>query len=142
MNSLIKKALIFLAVMAVIGAAGWFGRKVYKHSVEHRLLVQASQAVEKKDWRTSNLCLQRVLQINPASVPASRMVAEMLATANSPDELSWRIRVAKLEPNNVTNRFLWAKTAFRLHDLKSATEALSGVEDKWKTTAEFHEIDG
>ena len=142
MNGLIKKALIFLAVMAVVGAAGWFGRKAYKNSAEHRLLLQASQSIEKKDWRTSSLCLQRVLQINPTSVEACRMVANMLATAGSPDELSWRIRVAKLQPDNVTNLFLWAKSAFRLHDLKSAAEALAGVDDKWKATAEYHKIDG
>jgi Flp pilus assembly protein TadD len=142
MNGLVKKALIFFAVMALVGAAGWFGRKAYKHSVEHRLLEQAGESIKNRDWRTTDLCLQRVLQINPSSAEASKMVADMLEIGGSPDELSWRIRVAKLQPSNVTNRFLWAKSAFRLHNFASATEALAGVDAKWKTTAEYHKIDG
>jgi len=142
MNGLIKKSLIFVAVMTVVAASGWFGRKAYKHSMEHRLLLQASQSIAQKDWRKTNLCLQRALQINPLSVEASEMIADLLETEGSPDALSWRIQVAKLQPNNAANRFLWAKLAVQMRDFSSADEALAGVDEKSKDTAEYHKIAG
>lgn len=142
MNGLIKKTLIFLAVMLLVATSGWYGRKFYKHTVEQRLLLQARQSIEKKDWRAADLCLQRVIQINPLSVEASKLVADRLSDTGSPDELSWRIQVTKLEPNNVTNHILWAKAAFKIKNFASASEALAGVDNQSKATAEYHKIDG
>jgi tetratricopeptide (TPR) repeat protein len=142
MNSLIKKFVIFAAVMALVAAAAWFGRKAFKRSEEHRFIAQANQYIAKKDWRNAQLCLQRVLQINPISMAAGRLEAEMFEVNGSAGALTWRIRNAKLEPNNVTNRFLWAQTAIRLENLKSAAEALSAVDDKYKSTAEYHKLSG
>ena len=142
MKSLFKKVLIFLAVMAVVAAAGWFGRKAYKRAEEHRLIAQAREYESKKDWRNTNLCLQRVLQINPLSVTACQMIADLLEAGGSSAALSWRIQVAKLEPDNVTNHFVWAKTAIKSQNLKSAEEALAGIGEKYKTTAEYHKIEG
>ena len=49
MKSIAKKILIFLAVMAVVAVAGWFGRKAYKKAQEHSLIAQAKQYFDKKD---------------------------------------------------------------------------------------------
>ena len=106
MNGLIKKALIFAVVMAAVdNAAGWFGRKAWKHYMERNLIAQANQYIASGDLRDTDLCLSRVLQINPISVDATRLIANTLDAEDSPDALSWRIRVAKLQPNNVTNPF-------------------------------------
>jgi Flp pilus assembly protein TadD len=142
MKSLLQKALIFVAVMALVAAAGWFGRKAYKRFAENRLLTQARQYETKKDWRNTNLCLDRVLQIDPINVEACRMIADLLDSGGSPAALSWRIQLAKLEPNNIANRFLWAKLAIKTGNLKSAAEALAKVDEKNKGTAEYHKIAG
>jgi predicted Zn-dependent protease len=142
MKSLLQKALIFVAVMALVAAAGWFGRKAYKRSEERRLIAQAREYEAKKDWRNTNLCLDRVLQIDPLSLEACRMIADLLEAAGKPAALSWRIQLAKLEPDNITNRFLWAKTAIQSRNLKSAAEALATVDGKNKDTPEYHKIAG
>jgi len=142
MKSLLQKVLIFVTVMALVAAIGWFGRKAYKGFEEHQLIAQARQYEAKKDWRNTNLCLERVLQIDPISVEACRMIADLLDSAGSPAALSWRVQLAKLEPDNITNRFLWAKTAIKTGNLKSAAEALATVDEKNKATAEYHKIAG
>jgi len=142
MKSLLQKALIFVAVMALVAAAGWFGRKAYKKSEEHRLIAQAREYENKKDWRNTNLCLDRVLQINPLSVDACRMIADLMDAAGSPAALSWRAQLLKLEPDNITNRFMLAKTAIQFRNLKAAGEALATVDEKNKATAEYHKIAG
>ncbi len=142
MKSLLQKVLIFVAVMLLVAVAGWSGRRAYKKYAENRLLTQARQYEAKKDWRNTNLCLDRVLQLDPLNVEACRMIADLLESAGSPATLSWRIQLAKLEPDNITNRFLWAKTAIKAGNLKSAAEALAKVDEKNKGSAEYYKIKG
>ena len=142
MKSFLKKVLIFAAVMAVVAAAGWFGRKAYKRSAEHKLIALARQYEAQKDWHNTNLCLERVLQINPVSAEAYKMIADLLESTGSPSALIWRVRLAENEPDNVTNRLLWAQTAIKFQNLKSAEEALSKIDDQTKKTAAYHKMAG
>lgn len=142
MNHLLKKILIFVAVMAFVAAACWGGRKAYKKSMEHHLIAQAHQYAEKKDWRNTSLCLQRVLQLDPFNTDGCRMVADLLESQGSPSALSWRIRLAKVQPDNITNRLAWAETALKFQDFKSAATALDGMDDKAKQTAAYHKLGG
>src|SRR5208337_3510057 len=109
MSSIIRKALIFVAVMAVVACAGWFGRKAYKKAAERRLVAEARVCLEKKDYRNAALSLQRARQINPMSVQASKLTADMLEAGGLPAALSWRIRTAQLETNNMEHRLAWAQ---------------------------------
>lgn len=142
MNNLTRKALIFALAMVVVAATGWFGRKAYKKYTEKRLLAQANQYFEKRDLRNAALCLQRTLQINPMSVGASDQMARMMEAVGAPSALSWRIRAAQLEPHKTERRLAWAETALKLGDLKSAEEALGGVDDKTRATAVYHKLKG
>ena len=142
MNSLTKKALILALVMVTIAAAGWFGRKAWKNHTEHSLLAQARQYIAKNDWHDTDLCLRRIIQINPTSIEGSRLIANVLEAEGSPDALSWRIRVVKLQPDNVTNRFSWAQTALKDQNVRSAAEALASMDDKYKTTAGYYKLAG
>jgi Flp pilus assembly protein TadD len=142
MKSLIKKTLIFVLVMTLVAATCWIGRKAYKKSEERHLITQAKQYLATNDTQEASICLQRVLQINPLSVTADSMIANLLESEGYPSALTWRIQVAKLEPNNVTNRFLWAKTAIMTKNLKSAGEALDGVDPQYRSTAEYHKLAG
>ena len=142
MNSLTKKALAFALAIAAVAALGWFGRKTYKSATERRLLAQAQRYLEEKDVRDSVLCLQRALQFNPMSVEAARRMADLLEAGGMPAALGWRIRTAQLKPAEMQYRFDWAKTAFRLRDVKSAEDALAGVDESGKATAAYHKLEG
>jgi tetratricopeptide (TPR) repeat protein len=142
MNNLTRKALIFALAMAVVAAAGWFGRKTYKRYTEKRLLAQANQYFEKQDLRDASLCLQRTLQINPISVGASEQMARMMETVGAPSALSWRIRTAQLDPHEMEHRLAWAETALKVGDVKSTEEALGGVDEKTKATAVYYKLRG
>jgi predicted Zn-dependent protease len=142
MNNLTRKGLIFALAMVVVAATGWFGRKAYKKYSERRLLTQANQYFEKHDFRNTALCLQRTLQINPMSAGASDQMARMMEAVGAPSALSWRSRTAQLEPHKMEHRLDWAETALRLGDLKSAEEALGGVDDKTKATAVYCKLRG
>lgn len=129
-----------LALVAFI--AVWGGHKFYKHWLVRNLIHEAHQYSSKGEWRNAALCLQRVFQINPVSPEGAEMMADLLEQANSPAALSWRAEVAKLEPNLITNRFLWAKTAIRLKNFDSAQTALAAIPEKDQNTAEYQKIAG
>src|SRR5262245_19868964 len=97
MEGLMRKMAIFLLVMAVIGAGGWFGRKTYKRFTENRLLDKARRYMEAKDGRNAGLCLQRAVQLNPMSAEAAVLIADFLETQGVPAALGWRIRAAQLK---------------------------------------------
>ena len=142
MNAFTRKTLIFIAVMAVVGFGGWFGRKVYRKATESRLLSQAGTYLNKHDLPNASLCLQRALQINPNDVHVSRLMADMLEQAGSPVALNWRIRTAELQTNNMEYRLEWAKTALEMNDMGSVVQALRGVDTKTRSTAEYHKLAG
>lgn len=142
MNSFLKKTVIFIVVMAVVASAGWFGRKAYQKAAEHRLIAEANKYLEKKDFRNASLCLQRALQINPVNIQANSLTADLFEEAGVPAALSWRIRAAQIQTNNVELRFAWAQTALKLNDLPSAVQALHGVDEKYRSTAKFHKLAG
>jgi tetratricopeptide (TPR) repeat protein len=142
MKSFFKKALVFSLAMAVVAMAGWFGRKAYRKSSERRLIAKAVQYLEQKDFRNTTLCLQRALQINPMSLESCRIMGDMLDSAGMPASLGWRIRAARLQPENVTNLFVWAQTALKFKDSGSAAEALRSVDEKQKGTATYHKLAG
>jgi predicted Zn-dependent protease len=121
---------------------GWFGRKTYKKTVEHRLVAQAKDYLAKKDYHDTSLCVQRALQLNPVSPGAAQVMADMLEEVDAPTALVWRTRAAKLQPGNMEQRFHWAETAIRMHDVSSATEALDGLDAQAKATATYHKLKG
>lgn len=142
MNHILKKALVFVVVMTIVAGVCWGGRRAYKRSLERHLIAQAQQYIKEKDWRDTSLCLQRVLQVNPFSVDGSRLIANLLEAEGSPAALSWRVRLAKLQPDNVTNRLVWAETALKVQDYKSAATALDGVDGKARQTAAYYKLSG
>jgi predicted Zn-dependent protease len=142
MSRFFRIALIFVLAMTVVAAGGWFGRKAYKRSVERRLLREAAQSLEKKDWHTAALCLRRVLQINPLSVPCSKLMGDMLEGGGSPMAVTWRMRSAQLQPKESGPRLEWAQTALKFQEYSSAQDALKGMDEKSSHTAAYHKLAG
>src|SRR5262245_56483063 len=142
MNGFVKKTLIFVFAMATVAAVCWTGRKVYKKGTEHRLLAKADRYLEQKDFRNASLCLQRALQLNPLSVEACSLTADMLEASGASAALTWRIRTVQLRTNGIGYRFAWARTALKFQEPQSAAQALSGVDEKLRSTAIFHKLAG
>jgi tetratricopeptide (TPR) repeat protein len=142
MNPFTRKTLIFVAVILAIGCAGFLGRRIYQKATVHRLATQAAQYMQKQDLRNASLCLEQALQINPFNVQVNHLMADMLEQGGSPMALNWRIRTAELQTNNMEYRLEWAKTAIEMNDFTSAAQALGGVDQKTRSTADFHKLAG
>ncbi|HAM73782.1 MAG TPA: hypothetical protein DCM86_19280 [Verrucomicrobiales bacterium] len=142
MNGFVKKTIVFLLVIGLVGFGGWGGRKAYRRASERRLVAEAEAALDRKDYRNASLSLQRALQLNPLSLKASRLTADMLEANGSPAALTWRIRTSQLQTNSAEYRLAWAETALKLGDSTSAAQAMSGLDDKGRATVAFHKVAG
>lgn len=142
MKSFVRKILIFVAVMAVVAGAGWFGRKTYKKTMETRLVSQARGYLAGKDFHNASLSLQRALELNPTSAGATDLMGDLLESVGAPSALNWRVQASKLDPSNAEKRFHWAELAIKSGDVASATTALDGLNQKDKNSADYHKLAG
>src|SRR5262249_48799183 len=142
MQKIFRTSTILILAMTLLAVAGWFGRKAYKVRTVRRLLEQASQFIDKKDFNNATLCLQRAHQINPNSAKVCDLTADMLDASGSPNALNWRVRAAQLDTNNVAYRFAWAQTALKLQDGRSAGFALTGLDARATNTSVYHKLSG
>ncbi|HSA01221.1 MAG TPA: hypothetical protein P5055_10840, partial [Candidatus Paceibacterota bacterium] len=137
-----KKLLIGLIVICVFAVCGYFGYRGYIKWRQVQLVKQARVFLEKSDSRNAYLCLQRAIQANPFDIEACRLMAELAEASRSPAALMWRSRVVELSPSSVSDRLDLAKVALVMRDYAAATNALDGVSEDGKKTAEFHNIAG
>lgn len=137
-----KKVSLLFLVMALVAVTGWFGRKGYKQISARKLVTQAANFLENKDYTNASLCLQRALQLNPISPRASQLTADTLESLGLSAALDWRIHTAQLQTNNVEYRFAWAQTALKMRNPTSAALALSNIEEKATRTATYHKLKG
>jgi len=129
-------------VMAAVGVAGWFGAKAYKRTSERRLVSRGRDFLAKKDFRQANLSLKRALELNPVSANANEAMADLMETVGDPSALNWRIRAASLDSKDAGKRFRWAELAVKENDLKSAGDALDGLDEVSRNTTEYHKLKG
>jgi predicted Zn-dependent protease len=142
MKNLTKSILMLLLAMVVVGTAGWFGRKFYRHVVGGRLVAQARGYMTRKDFPNAELCLHRALQINPVSTAANEAVADLFEERGSRLSLEWRKRVVQLQPTNPTNRLALAETALKFSDLKAAAQSLQGVTGQFTNGVTYYKLQG
>ncbi len=142
MNRLARNALIAALALAVVAGAAWVGRKVHRNSTERRLVTQAGQYLGQRDSSNAALCLRQALGLNPIDPEATKLMADLLEASGSPAALDWRIRAFQLKTNDTAYRLAWAETALRLQDPRSAAQALSGVEEKARSSAAYHKLVG
>lgn len=142
MNRFFKRFLIFFLAIALVVVGGMQARRAVKNVKAKRFVAEAVHYFEQKDLKNTTRCLQAAIQANASSVEAAKLTAEVLESTGSPAAIGWRIRAAQLQPANMTNRLDWAQTAVKLHDLKSAEDALSGLDEGSKSAARYHKVAG
>jgi Flp pilus assembly protein TadD len=135
-----KKTVLFGLVLLIIGGGIWMGRTPYRHWKQKRFLVQAEAFLAKSDYHNAVLSARKTLEISPANVEASRIMARITEQFKFPEALSWRHRILDLEPNVVQNRLDLARTAILLGNYREADQALRGIKESDRNRAEFHEI--
>ena len=87
-----KKTLIALAVLLAVGAALWLAHPVDKQWKQRRFLNLAQTAQAQGDYRNATFNIRKTLELNPANLEASRLMAQIAEQLKMPQAISWRAR--------------------------------------------------
>jgi Flp pilus assembly protein TadD len=137
-----RKLFIILLGCTILLLAGYAGLRSYKEWKANHMLALARQFLAKSNGRNAYLSLREALASNPQDVEATRLTADVLEAARSPDALVWRGRVVELNPKSVDDRLALVETAMLYHEYSVATHALEGVPEEGKTSARYHSMAG
>ena len=133
----IFRGVVALAVVGTIGFGCWFGFRLVR---KQRAMASAREFADKKEYLQAALSARRALEMNPNDLTANRLMAEMADAMNMREAVTWRKKVADMQPGVAQNYFDWAEAALRWSDKESVREALSRLDEKGKNTAGFHDM--
>jgi hypothetical protein len=131
---------IILACCAA-ALALWGVRPLYSAYQERRALADARTFLEQEDYSKAALLARRALQYKPASIEASRLMAQLAERAGSPESLVWWRRVVELD-EAPANRFSLAAAAliFEPPPYVTAQEMLDSFAPSEKKSAGYHRL--
>jgi predicted Zn-dependent protease len=136
----IKWTIVACAAAALLAGVGYGGYRWYKSTKATRLLASARASVAKSDYRSASLFLRQVFETQPENVEATRMMAEITETLQSPNALSWRRKAAELEPHVLQHHLAWARLAMLQDQFPIAEQALLAVPATNRNSALYHHV--
>lgn len=137
-----RKLIIALLVLGILGVAAYGGRRGYRTWKSHRAVTQAREAFTQSDNNAALLWLRTALKSNANNIEAVRMMGDFAELIQSPAAISWRDRLVELEPASVTNRLMLARVAMFHREYLTAKKALGGVNQSDRKSADYQKIIG
>src|SRR4051812_41804493 len=119
---------------------GVVGFKQFRAWQQRRLSASANALVNEGDYRRASLDARRLLQINPESAEAYRILAKLAEKTGSRAALDWRRRVMELGQATPNDLILLARAAIRFDDRPTADVAMSRLPESARQTAEYHAL--
>ena len=114
----------------------------YRALREKHLAKQTQEFLARGDFHSAVLVARRLLQLNQNNVGACRVMAEAAETAGRREAISWRQRVASLQPNVPENEIALAATALRFGQLDLSRKFLDSVTQTARESVRYHELCG
>jgi cytochrome c-type biogenesis protein CcmH/NrfG len=139
-RSILKIILWTVGLIVLISVGGVVGYKQFRAWQQRRLIAEANALVNQGDYRRASLDARRLLQINPDSAEACRILARLGEKAGSRSALDWRRRVMELGAATPNDLILLAQAAIRFDDRATADVAMSKLPESAKETAEYHAL--
>ena len=131
-----------LGIVAVVAGLGFASYRGYGELRKRNLSKQVQQFVDASDYRSAVLVARRLLELDPDNVPATRAMADMADASGRVEALTWRQRVAQLQPGIAANQIALARTALRVGKLEFVDRVLELVPEANRNTVEYHQIAG
>jgi HEPN domain-containing protein len=139
---LVRIFLVLVSVMIVVGAAGYWGVRTFRAWQERRLLAEANALVNEGDYNRASFDAQRVLEMNPKSAGANRVLAEISERSGLRTALDFRRRAAELSKDDREDELALARSAIRFGDAVTANRALEAISPATRETATYHALRG
>ena len=109
---------------------------------KRHLANQTQNFFARGDYQSAVLVARQLLQRDPDSVVASRIMADTAELAGRREALPWRERVVSLEPNVPGNKIALAATALRFGQLDLARKVLDASKTETSGSVKYHQLAG
>jgi cytochrome c-type biogenesis protein CcmH/NrfG len=139
-RSILKVIMWTLGVILVVSVGGAVGYRQFRAWQQRRLVAEANALVTQGDYRRASLEARRLMQINPDSAEACRIMARLAEKSGSRSALDWRRRVMDLGAATPNDLILLARAAVRFDDRATAEIAIGKLSESAKGTAEYHAL--
>jgi len=139
-RSILKIILWTVGLIVVLSVGGAVGSKQFRAWQQRRLIADANALVDRGDYRRASLDARRLLQIDPKSAEACRILGRLGEIVGSRSALEWRRRVMELGVATPNDLMLLARAAVRYDDKATAEVALGKLPESAKQTADYHAL--
>jgi thioredoxin-like negative regulator of GroEL len=139
---LIRVFLVLVGFIILLGAGGYYGVRMFHAWQERRLLAEGNALVDKGDYNRASFDAQCVLEFNPRSAGANRILAEISERSGLRTALDFRRRVVELSKDDVRDELALARSAIRFGDGAAANKVLEAIPPSARETAEYHALRG
>jgi predicted Zn-dependent protease len=126
-------------LIAAVAFGGYRGYGVWRKS---HLSKQTQDFFARGDYPSAVLVARRLLQRDPDSLAACRVMADTAEMAGRRESLTWRERIVSLEPNVPGHKVALAATAMRFGQLDFARKVLDSVKTEASGNVKFHQLAG
>lgn len=140
-RSLFKIVAWALGIIILLVAGGVLGHRSFRNWQERRLIAQANALVNEGDFKRASLDARRVLQINPESAAACRVMARIAERAGLRAAVDWRRQVVERGAATPADFIALARVAIRFEEKAAAEFALSRIPKGGENTAEYHALE-
>ena len=130
------------AVVVALIVSGYGAFRGYQAWRQHHLARQTQQFVDRGEYQSAVLVARRLLALDPNNLAACRAMAEMAERSGRADAVTWRTRVAQLEPGVAANQIALAKTALRFGKPMLAETVLRSLPEQSRQGAAYHQVAG
>ena len=128
---------ILLGIILLV-AVFWGGHDLYVRWQEKRLVRRATLDLQRGDDRDASLAARSILEMNPSSASAARILAELGEKIGERAALDWRRKAAQLDPHSVDDQLALVRSAVQFNDIATAERALAAVEENGRSRADYH----
>jgi cytochrome c-type biogenesis protein CcmH/NrfG len=139
-RSILKVIMWTIGLILLLAVGGTFGYRSFRAWQQRRLVAEGNALVNEGDYKRASLDARRLLQINPSSADACRIMARLSEKAGMRSALEWRRRVMDLGVATPNDLILLARAAVRFDDRGTADVAMSKLPESAKETAEYHAL--
>jgi cytochrome c-type biogenesis protein CcmH/NrfG len=139
-RSILKVILWTVGIILVVSVGCVVGFGQFRAWQQRRLIAEANALVNEGDYHRASLDARRILQINPESAEACRILARIFEKTGSRSALEWRRRVMELGVATPNDLILLARDAVRVDDRQTADVAISKLPASAKETADYHAL--
>ena len=137
---------VIFALFIVLGfGVGLFvfssAHRAWNRGHEKQLLIEADHQLDQNHFQKAENIARQVIAIDPDSLVAARVLAEVTEKQNRRETVAWRAQVARLDPD-LDSQLNLASAALRFGQLDVARTALDRVPPNDREKAAYHVVAG